>query len=170
MPGHFSMLGWPWSLEPSWRSVCRSSSGKKPSLPSAAYWMGQTWPFESTKRSRSGHLGSFGSTCISEKYSAATMSAAESEPPGCPDCASYIIVTAVLRSSFARSLSSFIFSSGTEISPFCACRSTGDRLFNNCQTSNAQCWMLWLNFKHPPGKKSSGCYVGQIDLCNVHQL
>ena len=50
--------------------------------------MGQTWPFESTNLSRSGQFGSFGSMFSSEKYSAATMSAAESEPPGCPDWAS----------------------------------------------------------------------------------
>ena len=84
--------------------------------------MGQTWPFESTKRSRSAQFGFWGSMCISEKYSAATMSEAEREPPGWPDCASYIMVTAVLRSCLARSLSIAIFSSFIISTPISARR------------------------------------------------
>ena len=47
---------------------------------------------------------------LSEKYRAVTMSADDSEPPGWPDCASKIIVSAVFLSSFAFSLSILTFS------------------------------------------------------------
>ena len=62
MPGHLFMEGWPWSLEPSFRSVSSSDSGKNPTAARHAYWMGQTWPLERTMRSRSGQRGFWGST------------------------------------------------------------------------------------------------------------
>jgi hypothetical protein len=45
-----------------------------------------------TKRSLSTQSGFFGSCFIMWKYSATRMSAADSEPPGCPEPASYIIL------------------------------------------------------------------------------
>ena len=40
---------------------------------------------ESTRRSLAGSEGFFGSTFITSKYSATSISTAESEPPGCPE-------------------------------------------------------------------------------------
>src|ERR1700678_1209069 len=53
--------------------------------------MGQQWPFERMKRSRSFHFGLAGSWFITSIKRVTTISVAESEPPGWPDFASLII-------------------------------------------------------------------------------
>src|SRR6266705_1166440 len=86
-PGVVPSSGWPWSRLFSLRNVSNSSTGKKPRSAKAAYQTGQAWPLLRTKRSRSGHVGFFGSTRRTWKYNAVTMSAADIEPPGWPLCA-----------------------------------------------------------------------------------
>src|SRR5436853_2637613 len=58
------------------------------------------------KRSRSGHAGRVGSWRITLKNNAVTNSAADSDPPGCPEPASPIMVTMFLRIRLAMRLSS----------------------------------------------------------------
>ena len=103
MPGHRMRSGCPCSGEPNFRSVPSWSSGKNPSLASAAYTIGMQCPFESTNRSRSGQCGSSGFSRSLWKYSAATMSDALRVPPGWPDPAVVSISMSVTRRSRATS-------------------------------------------------------------------
>src|SRR3989454_2800162 len=86
-PGVVPSSGWPWRRLFSLRNVRSSSTGKNPRSARAAYQTGQAWPLLRTNRSRSGHVGFFGSTRSVWKYNAVTMSAADIEPPGWPLCA-----------------------------------------------------------------------------------
>src|SRR2546428_4673346 len=85
-PGVVPSSGWPWRRLFSLRNVSSSSTGKNPRSARAAYQTGQAWPLLRTNRSRSGHVGFFGSTRRMWKYSAVTMSQADIEPPGWPLC------------------------------------------------------------------------------------
>src|SRR2546425_4390679 len=90
-PGVVPSSGWPWRRLFSLRNVRSSSTGKNPRSARAAYQTGQAWPLLRTNRSRSGHVGFFGSTRRMWKYSAVTMSAADIEPPGWPLCTLCVI-------------------------------------------------------------------------------
>src|SRR5579871_69751 len=66
-----------------------------------AYSTGAACPLERMKRSRSAHLGFFGSCRIPSKYSVTRRSVADSEPPGWPDPAAPIITTISRRTRLA---------------------------------------------------------------------
>ena len=111
MPGHRTRSGCPCSGEPNFRSVESQSRGIVPTRASAAYTIGTQCPFDRMNRSRSGQSGSFGRSRILWRYSAATMSAADSVPPGCPDPAFTSIRMSSIRSCRASSFSSLISAS-----------------------------------------------------------
>src|SRR5919107_651977 len=63
----------------------------------------EPWPAESTKRSRSGHVGSLASYLRYFVNRTVAMSAAPSGRPGCPDFACSTASMASARTAFARS-------------------------------------------------------------------
>src|SRR5262249_1429207 len=77
-------VGCPSKSEVTVRNFKRSLFGKRPASAHAAYSNGAAWPFDKTNRSLLRALGFVGSYRMTEKNSAATMSAAEQQLDGCP--------------------------------------------------------------------------------------
>lgn len=105
IPGTLFISGCPWNFEPSFLSVMKSSTGKYPFRARAEYCTGPACPFERMNLSLPSIFGFFGSTFISLKYSAVTISAAESEPPGWPDpalCMAFTTPTLTSAAVFSR--------------------------------------------------------------------
>jgi len=109
MPGVLFMSGWPCNMPLSVRSFGSSSIGKKPFRASAAYCIGQAWPFERISRSRSPQPGSSGRSLISSKYSTLSISAIDMHGPGCPSPDACTISTTSIRRRFAIRYSSPVF-------------------------------------------------------------
>ena len=93
IPGKHFILGWPCNLDPNFLKVLNSSTGKNPFLANALYKTGAAWPFDNTNLSLSGFFGLLESMFISLKKSVVTISAADKDPPGCPDADSVNIET-----------------------------------------------------------------------------
>ncbi len=100
-PASFFMSGWPCRGLPTWRSVQRRSFGKYPHQASAAYSAGALCPAENRILSRSGQSGRAGSCRATSRYSTAVASRMDSVPPGCPDPAAWMAVSASARISAA---------------------------------------------------------------------
>src|SRR5271157_188383 len=91
--------GWPCRLPARVFTFPISSLGMTPSSTRAAYWMRTQCPLLRRNRSRHGSFNAWGSKRIFSKYSAATISASEHEPPRCPTLPTPIILTtSALRS------------------------------------------------------------------------
>ena len=86
--------------------------GKYPFSARAAYCTGAACPLDSMNLSRPFISGFLGSIFISLKYRAVTMSAADREPPGCPDpalCTSFITSVLILDAIFSYFFKSIDF-------------------------------------------------------------
>src|SRR6478609_6768283 len=77
-----------------------------PASASTAYSAGHPCPLERIKRSRSAHSASLGLWRSTRKYSAASNSTSESDPPGCPLPAAPIILMISIRRRLARRFNS----------------------------------------------------------------
>src|SRR4029077_13831814 len=99
-------VGWPSRSDVNVRNFKRSLFGKRPASAQAAYSSGAAWPFDSTNRSLLRAFGFLGSYRMTEKNSAATISAAEQQLDGCPLPASLVARTLSIRRCVALFCSS----------------------------------------------------------------
>src|SRR5512147_2718225 len=88
-PGNFSQCGCPWNGDESLRSSAVSFFSQKPANASPMYSAGALCPPDQMMRSRSSHVGFFGSWLATFRYKAATISIIESVPPACPEPAQH---------------------------------------------------------------------------------
>ncbi len=87
-PGVWCTSGWPGVRDSQLRNASMSSSvSPKPARNSIEYCRIEAWPLDSTKRSRSGHSGSFGSKRMIRLNSTCARGASAIAVPWCPDLA-----------------------------------------------------------------------------------